>query len=153
MANNNPFEAFQNFGEAFKNQSFNFENIAQAHQRNVEAANKAGQKFAENAQALARRNAEFLQQQAESGLKLVKELVGNANNPEAALAKQADFVKASVDASINNGREIFEQASKQSSEALDALNKQFNEFWKEAQKAGSAAAEAAGVAKKKSNAA
>ena len=72
--------------------------MSQAQQRNIDAASKASQKFAENAQNIARRNADFLQQQAESGLKLVKELVSNANNPEAALTKQADYVKASVDA-------------------------------------------------------
>lgn len=150
---NNPFEAFQNFGEAFKNQASNWENVSQAQKRNAEAASKAGQKFVENAQNLARQNADFLQQQAESSLKLVKDLVSNANNPEAALAKQADYVKSTVDASINNSRQFLEQASKQNAETLEQFTKQFNEFWKEAQQAGNAAAEAAAASAKKKSAA
>ena len=82
----NPFEAFQHFNNAFSGQSANLENLNQAQQKNVEAASKVAQKFAENAQSFARQYADFTQKQAESGLKLVKDLVSNANNPEAALS-------------------------------------------------------------------
>lgn len=120
---NNPFEDAIKAWADPKNFKPNWDEWLDAWRTNSEAASEVSQAAAENFQAIARRQTEVLQKQAESSLKLVKELVASANSPEATVSKQADFAKNSLESSLANLKELAEMTSKSNMEVYDLANK------------------------------
>lgn len=122
-AQTNPFlDAFKAFGES-KYPSVDFKNLFSVQRRNVEAFTAANQVITESVQALARRQAEIFQNNTQESLQLVKEIFSSGGNPEAATAKQTEYVRNLVESGIANLRELIEMTSKSSIEAFDVVNK------------------------------
>jgi phasin family protein len=115
------------FNDAFKAFSSvqpqaDFKEVFNAGRKNVEAFTAANQAFAEGVQAVFRRQAEVAQKQAEDALNLFKE-VASSKNPEASIAKQAEFAKSAFETSLANTREAIETASKAGTEASEIIGK------------------------------
>lgn len=127
----NPFaDAFKSLGDFKPTADFN--TFFAAQKRNAEAFAAASQILAAGFQAVARRQAEIAQANAKNSLQLAKELFSSAGNPEASTAKQAEFAKEAVEASLSNTRELVELASKSGIEAFDLINKRIAESISEA---------------------
>lgn len=108
--------------------AFDWEQWMATSRQNLEAIAVMNQVFVEGAQAVARRQTQIAQNCAEESLRLVKDLLASANSPEASIARQAEFVKQSVESAINNSKELVEMASKSNIEAIDVFNKRAGEL-------------------------
>ncbi len=136
---NNPFaDVTKLFGD-FKNPAVDLNQIIGQFRRNAETGSTVIQIATENAQALARRQAEILRSNAEHALKASKELMNNAS-PESAASKQADFAKTWLDYNVNSVRELMEMSTKSAQEAFDVVSKRVAEQMKELSDAASSTA-------------
>ena len=142
----NPFEQFfSSFNPKQFAPAANLEVLFASGKRNMEAAISAGQTMTEGAQVVAQLNADIFQKHGEQALKLFKDLISDANNPEASIAKQADFFKNSVESNLTGAKKAIETSSKFNNEAFDKLNRRFQESLSEMNESVSPAA------KKKAN--
>ena len=127
---NNPFaDVTKMFGD-FKSPAMDMNQIIGQFRRNAETGSAVMQIATENAQALARRQAEIMRSNAEHALKASKELMSNAS-PETAATKQADFAKTWLDYNVNSVRELMEMSTKSAQEAFDVVSKRVAEQMKE----------------------
>jgi phasin family protein len=126
--NQNPFaDFFKAWGDAGKLSNFDWDKAIGEGRRNAQAFAEAAKSASEGAQAIARRQAEIVQRNAEEASKFLKEAVSSAKSPEASIAKQAEYTKTFIEAGIANTRELFELASKSNSETIDVFNKRISE--------------------------
>lgn len=95
--------------------------IVAAHQKNMDAFNAANQVAVEGFQAVAKRQAELLQQGLEEVSKMISSF-SKIETPQAVAAAQADLLKAAFGKSIENTRELAELITKSNTEASDAIN-------------------------------
>ncbi len=89
--------------------------------KNFEAISAANQVAVEGAQAIAKRQAEMIQQ----GLEEVSAMIEKASkfdNPQAVAAAQADMLKGAFVKSVDNTRELADLITKSNTEASDAIN-------------------------------
>ena len=107
------------FGE-FKMPGFDVEAMIAAQRKNIEALTAANKTAAEGAQAVAKRQAELLQETIEEVSARLKTAMAGAS-PDSA-AKQAELAKAAFDKALVNMRELAEIASKANSEAFELIN-------------------------------
>lgn len=114
-------DAFKSFGE-FKTPAFDVTNLVQASRRNFETVNEAGQTAVENAQAIARRQAELARAQVETVLKSSKDMLVNGS-PEINTSKQIELARGVMESSLNNLREISEMVTKSGFELFDVFNR------------------------------
>lgn len=134
MSNNNPFaDVFKSWSE-FTPASADYKDALAQGRKNVEAFVSAGQIVTESLQSAASKQAEFARNSAQEVIDLWKE-VASSKSVEASASKQAEFAKNSVEKGLNNSREIFEIASKASTEAYEVLSKQAQQAASEATKA------------------
>jgi len=141
MAQNNifsnamkPFETWKSFSEQFS--SVDLSDFVSNSRKSFEAFSSANQAFVEGAQAVAQRQLEIAQNNAENALQLLKE-VASSKDPREGAAKQIDFAKKAIEKSLSDSREIFEIASKSNSKAYELIGKQVSECIKECSKAAS----------------
>jgi phasin family protein len=127
---NNPFADMTKMFGDFKSPAMDVNQIIGQFRRNAETGSTIVQIATENAQALARRQAEIMRSNAEHALKASKELMSNAS-PETAASKQADFAKTWLDYNVNSVRELMEMSTKSAQEAFDVMNKRVAEQMKE----------------------
>ncbi|AIL65103.1 phasin family protein [Rickettsiales bacterium Ac37b] len=142
MAHNNTNNQHNPFSEAFKNFSewsnFNpnkvspidMNSFASIQKRNTETLSQVNKLFTENAHSLMRRNAEITQENAAELFHLIKDVVVSPNH-EHTLSKQADFVRAAFESTINNAKELTEMATKSTMELFDLLGQTVSENFKE----------------------
>lgn len=126
---NNPFaDAFKPFTafSEFKNSAFDVSKLVQAGRRSFETANEASQMAAENAQAIARRQAELARTQVEAVLKNSKDMLVNGS-PEINTTKQVELAREVVEGSLNNLRELSEMVTKSNFELFDVFNRHASE--------------------------
>lgn len=126
----NPFADMTKMFGDFKNPAIDMNQIIGQFRRNAETGSTVMQIATENAQALARRQAEIMRSNAEHALKASKELMSNAS-PETAASKQADFAKTWLDYNVNSVRELMEMSTKSAQEAFDVVSKRVAEQMKE----------------------
>ena len=125
---NNPFaEAFKVFGDwgssmnSMKSwNSLDMNNFAVMQGRNVETVSAANQAAAEGMQAIMRRQAEIIQSGASELFQLIKD-VSVSTSQENAAAKQAAFMKLSVESAVSDARELAEMANKSAMEVFDII--------------------------------
>ena len=125
-----------NFAETLKG-AFDLNQIFATQRRNVEALSAANQAFVEGAQAISRRQAEAVRDNVEQFLQASRTLF-SGGAPEANLSRQADYVKETVENTLNNIREVTEMVTKSSFEVFDVLNKRATESLEELSKASNA---------------
>src|SRR4029453_9333575 len=85
--------------------------LTTAHRRNMEALSAAYRATLEGAQAVARRNAEIMQQAMAEMQEAVK-AVASAQAPEEKAAKQLELLKAAYQRSVANMKELTELIQK-----------------------------------------
>lgn len=136
---NNPFADMTKMFSDFKSPAMDVNQIIGQFRRNAETGSTVMQIATENAQAIARRQAEIMRSNAEHALKASKELMSNAS-PESAATKQADFAKTWLDYNVNSARELMEMTTKSAQEAFDVVSKRVAEQMKEMSDAASSAA-------------
>ncbi len=129
MSNKNPFsDLFNSWTSNLPNaaESFDWDKLINASRLNAKAFSDAAKAAAEGAQALSRRQAEILQNNAEEISKFFKEISTSVKNPEAGVAKQAEFAKSSIESAISNSKELVEMAVKSNAEANDIITKRIS---------------------------
>lgn len=120
---NNPFaDAFKSWSDLGV-PAFDYKDALASSRKNIEAAIAASQVIAEGAQAIARKQAEIARNATQEAIDLWKE-VSASKSIESSAAKQAEFAKSSIEQSLNSSRELFDIASKASSEVYELLSKQ-----------------------------
>jgi phasin family protein len=100
--------------------------LTTGHRRNMEALSAAYRATLEGAQAVARRNAEIMQQAMAEMQEAVK-AVASAQAPEEKAAKQLELLKAAYQHSVANMKELTELIQKANAEALGLLSRRFSE--------------------------
>lgn len=118
--------AFAKFSEPFKMPAFNGQDLIEAQRKNFEAINAANRIALEGVQALARRQAEILQETVEETNKAMRKASG-VSKPEEALVRQTELLKDAFAHGVANARELAEMGSKSQGEAFETLNKRFAE--------------------------
>ena len=106
--------------------------LSPAQQKNIEAIASANQLAVEGMQAIGKRQAELFQQAVEESQKTLGELM-TQGAPEDRIAKQAETVKATIERTVTNLREISEMLAKSNQEAFEVINKRITESLEEVQ--------------------
>lgn len=118
-------DATKLFGE-FKLPGFNFEALATAQRKNIEAITAVNQAAFESLQAIARRQAELVRQGLEESTSLLNAVMSSPT-PEDKVIRQAEASKAAVDKYIANARDIGETISKYNNQAMETVSNRLNE--------------------------
>lgn len=124
MADFDPKKVADEFTKATKGYDipkFDFDAVIALQKKNLEAFQAANQVAVEGAQAVAKRQAEMLQQAMAEASKLIDSL-GKIDNPQAVAAAQADVLKGAFVKSVDNTRELADLMTKSNAEASDAIN-------------------------------
>jgi len=123
------FDATKLFGE-FKLPGVDADAFAATQKKNLEAIAAANKKALDGYQALAKRQAEIVQQGMEEMTAMVKESVTKGAK-EANPGKQAEQLKQAIERGMGNLRELAEMAAKSNTDAFETLNKRMNESLEE----------------------
>ncbi len=100
--------------------------IVASQRKNVEAVAAANRVAFEGMQAVARRQAEILQETMNEATKAI-DAVAKAGSPADAAAKQAELAKDAFERALGNMRELAEMVAKSNQEATNAVNKRITE--------------------------
>lgn len=100
--------------------------LVASQKKNVEALTAANRYAFEGVQAVARRQAEILQETMGEAQKAM-DSISKAGSPPDAAAKQAEFAKASFEKALSNMRELMEMMTKSNQEAANAINGRISE--------------------------
>ncbi len=122
QAAQNPFADMTKMFADFKTPQFDVSGAMNASRRNLEAVTEAGQTVVENAQAIARRQAELARTHVEKMLKSGKDMLVNGS-PEINTGKQIELARAVMESSLNNMREVSEMVTKSGFELFDVFNR------------------------------
>lgn len=118
---------FKSFSDMSNFNSFDWDKAIAESRRNVQVFSDASKSAAEGAEAIIRRKAQVAQKYAEDMSKLLKDSVSSAKSPEKIITQNADFTKSTIESAIADSREIFEMASKSTSETFDVINSRISE--------------------------
>ena len=114
-------DEFAKMTKSFDMPKFDFDAVIALQKKNLDALSAANQIAVEGTQAIAKRQAEMVQQAIEEASKLIDSF-SKMDNPQAVAVAQADLLKASFVKSVDNTRELAELVTKSNAEASDALN-------------------------------
>ena len=114
-------EEFAKASKGFEAPKFDFDAVIALQKKNLKAFQAANQVAVEGAQAVAKRQAEMLQQEMAEASKLI-DSISKLDNPQAAAAAQADVLKGAFVKSVDNTRELADLMTKSNAEASDAIN-------------------------------
>jgi phasin family protein len=106
---------------------FDFDKYIAANKLNTKALSEAARTIAEGAQAVARRQAQILQKNAEDVVKFFRDVAPSARNPEMNISKHADFARASMESVIEDSRELFEITSQYNNEANEIIGRRVSD--------------------------
>jgi phasin family protein len=98
-----------------------FEEVVASQRSNVEALANASRVAFEGAQAVAKRQAEILQEAMTQTSKSFETLAG-AGSPAEVVAKQAELAKGAFEKALGNMRELAEMVTKAQQGAIDTMN-------------------------------
>ncbi len=110
----------------YKVPGVDFEALAAAQRRNIEALTAANQLAFEGMQAVVRRQTEILRQTMEEASAAVAELT-SVGAPEEKAAKQAELVKVAFEKALANMKELAEMVAKSNTEASEIVAKRVSE--------------------------
>ncbi len=97
------------------------EGLVASQKKNLEALTSANRVVIEGIQAVAKRQAEILQETMNEATKALDTLT-KASSPQDIAAKQADLAKTAFDRALGNMRELAEMVSKANQQAADTIN-------------------------------
>jgi phasin family protein len=106
--------------------------VVESQKRNVEALTTANRVAFEGMQAVAKRQAEILQQTMNETSKAVDSLA-KAGSPQEMAAKQAEIAKQAFEGALSNMRELAEMVAKANEGAADTINTRISETLDEIQ--------------------
>jgi len=128
--NKNPFEelfgAFNQGNNPFA-QNIDWDGLVNTGRQNAEAFSKAAQATFQGTQAVFNLQAKNAQKSAEDISNFVKSAGASSNDPEAAVAKNAEFAKSSLEGAAAHLKEVSDLAAKASNEASEIINKRTSE--------------------------
>ncbi|MBB3897106.1 phasin family protein [Roseococcus suduntuyensis] len=110
-----------------------FQALAEAQRRNLEAMAAANRVAMEGAQAVARRNMELMQQTMAEMSEAMRGLTAMDGNPATKAAQQAELMKANYERAVASMKELADLIQKSNGEALEVLNRRFAEALEEMQ--------------------
>jgi len=108
-----------------------FQALAEAQKRNLEALTAANRLAMEGAQAVARRNMEIMQQVMGEMTQAIQSIASVEGSPNAKAAQQTELLKTAYERGVANMQEIAELIQKSNGEALGVLNRRFTESLEE----------------------
>lgn len=111
----------QNMLKQYKLPAVDMEAFAASQKKNIEAVTTANRAAAEGLQALAKRQAEVLQETMRETSQAVAEM-SKSMNPGDVMAKQAELVRSAFEKGVSTMREMADIVSKSNREATDAIN-------------------------------
>jgi len=100
--------------------------LVASQRRNVEALTSANRAAFEGVQAVAKRQAEILQETMNE-VATAFDAVSKSGSPQAAAAKQAELAKDAFEKALANMRELAEMVAKSNQEATQAINGRISE--------------------------
>ena len=120
-----PFVDVTKILEQFKLPGIDIQSIVEARRKDVEALTQANQIAYESMQALARREAEILQQTMGEWQGAMAGMAGKS--PTEMAAKGTELATQAFGRALANMRELAEMASKSQAQTYEVLNKRFQE--------------------------
>jgi len=129
----NPEEMMRMFSSMKLPAMPDFQALADAQRRNLEAMAAANRVAMEGAQAVARRNMELMQQTMAEMSDAMRGLTAMDGNPAAKAAQQAELMKANYERAVASMKELADLIQKSNGEALEVLNRRFAEALEEMQ--------------------
>ncbi|RVT99184.1 phasin family protein [Rhodovarius crocodyli] len=113
------------FGEFRMPAMPDFQALAEAQRKNIEAITAANKIAIEGAQAVARRQVEILQSSV-SELSSAVQNMSREESPVGKVARQTDLIKSSYEKAVSNVKELSDLIQKSNNEALNLLNARFS---------------------------
>lgn len=114
-------EEFSNAMKQFRLPGVNIESVVESQKKNLEALTSANRVAFEGMQAVAKRQAEILQETMNEASKAV-DSVAKAGSPPEMAAKQLEIAKQAFDKAISNMRELAEMVAKANEAAANTVN-------------------------------
>ena len=110
--------------------------LVDGQRRNLEAMTAANKAAMDGVQAVMQRQAEILRESLTEAAKAAQDNAAAPANPQEAVTKQAELVRAAFEKNVANMKELAELMAKANTEAYEVLNKRFQEVMDDMQKAG-----------------
>lgn len=114
-------EEFSNAMKQYRLPGVNIEAVVESQKKNLEALTSANRVAFEGLQAVAKRQAEILQETMNEASKAV-DSVAKAGSPPEMAAKQLEIAKQAFDKAIGNMRELAEMVAKANEAAANTVN-------------------------------
>ena len=114
-------EQFTQMMKDYKLPGVDVDALVASQRKNVEALTSANRTVFEGLQAIAKRQAEILQETMNETTKAVDSLAKSSSPTEAA-AKQAELTKEAFERALSNMREVAEMATKANDEVASTIN-------------------------------
>ena len=127
-----PFPDITRMLEQLKVPGIDMQAIIEARRKDVEALTEANQVAYESVQALARREAEILQQTMSEWQAAMAAMAGK--NPAEMASKGTELAAQAFGRALANMRELAEMASRSQAQAYEVLNRRFQENLEELRK-------------------
>jgi phasin family protein len=110
-----------NMMKQYKLPGVDMDSLVASQKKNLEALTSANRVAVEGLQAVAKRQAEILQETMNETSKAVDAL-SKAGSPQDIAAKQAELAKGAFERALSNMRELAEMVTKANREATDTVN-------------------------------
>ena len=123
-------EMFTKLGQDLKIPSVDMEKIIAHHRKNLEALSASGKAAAEGAAAFAAKQREIV----EAAIKDIQAAAQNfkmPGSPQEAMAAQSEFAKRSIDAAIQNTKDLAELVQKSNQDAMRIIQDRMKESFEE----------------------
>ncbi len=123
-------DMFKSFGEQLKVPAFDMAKIMEHHQKNLDAMTRSWQAVAGGANEIAKKQREIFEAAMKDVTAIVQEYKPGGS-PQEVMAKQSEFAKKAMDATIANTRDIAELVQKSSTEAFKIVQDRMKESYDE----------------------
>lgn len=129
----NPEDMLRMFRDMAMPGTMDFQALAEAQKRNMEAMVQANRVAMEGAQAIARRNMELMQQAMAEMSQAMQGAASPDGSPAEKAARQAELLKSNYERAMASMKELADLIQKSNGEALEVLNRRFAEALDEIQ--------------------
>lgn len=126
----NFMDMFTKLGEQLKVPSFDMAKIMEHHQKNLDAMTRSFQAMTGGAAAVAGKQREILEA-AVKDVAAIVQAYKPGGSPQEAMAKQGEFAKKAMEATIANTRDIAELVQKSGAESLKIIQDRMKESYEE----------------------
>lgn len=124
MKDFDPTKVVDEFSKMLKSYNMpgaDMDGLVASQKKNLEALTSANRVVIEGIQAVAKRQAEILQETMNEATKALDSLA-KASSPQDIAAKQAELAKSAFERALGNMRELAEMVSKANQQASDTIN-------------------------------